>query len=49
MFAMVALVLVLLWVLGVVTSYTIGGLLHVLLALAVLVMLVRLLIGRRAL
>lgn len=49
MSAMIALVLVLLWVLGVVTSYTIGGLLHVLLALAVVVMLVRYFMARRAL
>ena len=41
-------VLVVLWALGLVTSYTLGGLIHVLLLFAVAVMLIRLLQGRRA-
>jgi hypothetical protein len=45
----IAVVLVLLWLLGFVTSYTMGGLIHLLLAIAVAVMLVRLVQTRRAL
>jgi len=43
-----AVVLVLLWLLGFVTSYTMGGLIHILLVIAVVVILVRLIQGRRA-
>lgn len=43
----IAVVLVVLWLLGVVTSYTIGGLIHVLLALAIIAVLIRLIQGRR--
>lgn len=42
-------VLLILWVLGLVTSYTLGGLIHILLVVAVVVLLVNLLSGRRAL
>ncbi len=45
----IAVVLVVLWVLGLVTSYTIGGLIHVLLALAIIAVLIRLIQGRRVL
>ncbi len=45
----IAVVLVVLWVLGIVTSYTIGGLIHVLLALAIIAVLIRLIQGRRVL
>jgi hypothetical protein len=41
------LLLVLLWALGIATSYTAGGLLHVLLVIAVAVMLIRVIQGRR--
>ena len=41
------LVLVVLWMLGVVSSYTLGGFIHVLLVLAVVALLVQLLQGRR--
>ena len=41
------LVLVVLWMLGVVSSYTIGGFIHVLLVLAVVALLVQLIQGRR--
>jgi hypothetical protein len=41
-------VLALLWVLGLATSYTMGGLIHILLVLAILVVLVRVIQGRRA-
>jgi len=41
-------VLLALWLLGVVSSYTLGGFIHLLLVLAVVVVLIRLLQGRRA-
>jgi hypothetical protein len=41
-------ILVVLWVLGIVTSYTMGGFIHVLLVLAVIVLLIRVLQGRSA-
>lgn len=43
----IAIILVILWVLGLVTSYTMGGFIHILLVLAVIVVLVRLIQGRR--
>ena len=43
----IALVLLILWVLGLVTSYTAGGLLHILLVAAVVVVLYQLITGRR--
>jgi len=43
----VAVVLVVLWLLGFVTSYTMGGLIHVLLVIAVVVILIRVIQGRR--
>ncbi len=39
-------VLVVLWLLGVTTAYTLGGFVHILLVLAVIVMLVRIIQGR---
>jgi len=45
----IAVVLLVLWALGMVTSYTMGGLIHVLLVVAVVVVLFRLVSGRRAL
>ncbi|HKY22814.1 MAG TPA: lmo0937 family membrane protein [Vicinamibacterales bacterium] len=41
------LVLVVMWMLGVVSSYTLGGFIHVLLVLAVIALLVQLIQGRR--
>lgn len=43
----IAVVLILLWALGLVSSYTMGGFIHILLVLAVIVVLVRLISGRR--
>jgi hypothetical protein len=43
----IAVVLVVLWLLGLVTSYTMGGFVHVLLVLAVITVLVRIIQGRR--
>ena len=45
----IAVILIVLWVLGLVSSYTMGGLVHVLLVIAVVVILVRVLQGRRPL
>jgi len=44
----IAVVLVVLWLLGLVTSYTLGGFIHLLLVLAVVVVLIRVIQGRRA-
>lgn len=40
-------VLLILWLLGVVTSYTMGGFIHILLVIAIVVMLVRIIQGRK--
>lgn len=45
----IVVVLVLLWLLGFATSYTMGGLIHVLLVIAVVVVLLRVIQGRRPL
>jgi uncharacterized membrane protein YtjA (UPF0391 family) len=44
----IAVVLLILWVLGLVSSTTIGGLIHVLLVVAVVLILVNLISGRKA-
>lgn len=43
----VAVVLVLLWLLGMVSSYALGGFIHILLVVAVAVVLIRIIQGRR--
>jgi hypothetical protein len=43
----IAIVLVVLWLLGFVTSYTMGGFIHILLVIAVVVILIRVIRGRR--
>ncbi len=43
----IIIILVVMWLLGLVTSYTMGGLIHILLVIAVVVLLVRLIQGRR--
>ncbi len=45
----IAVVLVILWLLGLVTSYTMGGLIHVLLVIAIVVVLLRVISGRKPL
>jgi hypothetical protein len=40
-------ILLVLWVLGLVTSYTMGGFIHVLLVIAVVVLIIQLVQGRR--
>jgi hypothetical protein len=44
----IAVVLLILWALGMVTSYTIGGFIHILLVLAIITVLIRIIQGRRA-
>jgi len=45
----VAVILLLLWMLGIVTSYTMGGFIHILIVVAVVVVLVRVIQGRKVL
>lgn len=45
----IAVVLAVLWLLGFVSSYTMGGFIHLLLVLAVIVVLIRVIQGRRVL
>jgi Family of unknown function (DUF5670) len=45
----VIVVLLILWLLGVVTSYTLGGLVHILLVIAIVVVLLRVIQGRNPL
>jgi hypothetical protein len=44
----IAVVMIALWLLGLVTSYTMGGLIHVLLVIAIVMVLVNVISGRRA-
>ncbi|QJR37844.1 lmo0937 family membrane protein [Gemmatimonas groenlandica] len=44
-----AIILVVLWLLGMVSAYTMGGLIHILLVIAVIVILVRVIQGRKVL
>jgi len=44
----IAVVLIVLWLLGLVTSYTMGGFIHILLVLAIVVVLFNVIQGRRA-
>ena len=44
-----AVILLVLWVLGLVTSYTLGGFIHILLGIAVVVVLINVIQGRKAL
>ena len=46
MLGTIAIVLVILWALGLVSSYTLGGFIHILLVLAVILIAVRLIQGR---
>lgn len=47
MIEIIAVVLVVLWLLGLVTSHTMGGFVHILLVIAIVVILVRVIQGRR--
>ena len=43
----IAIILVILWLLGLVSSYTMGGFIHILLVIAIVVILIRVIQGRR--
>ena len=45
----ICVILIVLWLLGMVTSYTMGGLIHILLVIAIIVVLVRVIQGRKVL
>ena len=45
----IAVILIILWLLGLVSSYTMGGLIHILLVIAIIVIVINLLSGRRGL
>jgi hypothetical protein len=45
----IAVVLLILWLLGLVTSYTLGGFIHILLVVALVMILINIISGRRAL
>ncbi|MES2225856.1 MAG: lmo0937 family membrane protein [Patescibacteria group bacterium] len=46
MLTTIAVILIVLWALGLVTAYTLGGLIHILLVVAIILILVRLIQGR---
>ena len=43
----IVLILIILWLLGLVSSYTMGGIIHLLLVIAIVVVLIRIIQGRR--
>jgi len=45
----IAVILLIMWLLGLVTSYTLGGFIHILLVIAVVVVILRVIQGRRPL
>jgi len=45
----IAIILIVLWLLGLVSSYTIGGFIHLLLVIAIIMLLLRVIQGRRTL
>ena len=45
----IAIILIVLWLLGVITSYTMGGFIHILLVIAIIVILVRVIRGEKIL
>ncbi|MDD4530887.1 MAG: lmo0937 family membrane protein [Candidatus Gracilibacteria bacterium] len=47
MLSAIATVLILLWILGLVTSYTMGGFIHILVVIAVIIVLVRIIKGEK--
>jgi len=44
----ICMILIVLWLLGMVTSYTMGGLIHILLVIAIIVVLLNVIQGRKA-
>jgi hypothetical protein len=49
MLFIIAVVLIILWLLGIVSSYTIGGFIHILLVIAVIIVLLRIIRGKKLL
>ena len=49
MLYIIAVVMIVLWLMGLVSSYTMGGFIHILLVIAVVVVLVRIISGRKVL
>ncbi len=47
MLATIAVILLVLWALGMVSSYTIGGFIHILLVVAIVIVLIRVISGRK--
>lgn len=47
MLGTIAVILIILWLLGLVSSYTMGGFIHILLIIAIVVILLRVIQGRR--
>jgi hypothetical protein len=45
----IALILIVLWLLGMISSYTMGGFIHILLVIAIIVVLLRVISGRKPL
>jgi hypothetical protein len=45
----IAVILVVLWLLGIVSSYTLGGFIHILLVIAIVIIVINLIQGRRSL
>lgn len=43
----IAVILIVLWVLGIVTAYTMGGFIHILLVIAIVIVLIRIISGNR--
>jgi len=49
MLTTIAIILIILWLLGLVTSFTIGGFIHILLVIAIIMILIRLIKGQKIL
>jgi len=49
MLTTIAVILIILWLLGLITSYTIGGFIHVLIVIAIIMILLRLIKGKKIL
>ena len=45
----IAVIVLILWLLGMITSYTLGGFIHILLVIAIIAVLIRIIQGRRVL
>ncbi|MCX6794809.1 MAG: lmo0937 family membrane protein [Candidatus Falkowbacteria bacterium] len=47
MLTTIAVILIVLWLVGLITAYTIGGFIHILLVIAIIMILIRLIKGKR--